>query len=150
MSLFQSFRAGRLNTFSRTFSSSRSAQLDVARLTLVGRLGRDPEVKVTKTDKEYVSYVVGTTNLPGPAVDGVRPEPSTTWHRILSFNPSSNNYLRTLEKGSLVFVEANYEMRDPQRDAEPGSPEAQRQVFLRHDTIRVLKKADPRNEDGSL
>jgi single-stranded DNA-binding protein len=61
-----------------------------------------------------------------------RPEPGTTWHRILSFNPSANNYLRNLSRGSRVYVEANLEIREPDRDAEPGSPAATRQVFLRH------------------
>jgi hypothetical protein len=61
-----------------------------------------------------------------------RPEPGVTWHRILSFNNSANNYLRNLSRGSRVYVEANLEIREPDRDAEPGSPAATRQVFLRH------------------
>ena len=31
---------------------------DVSKLILVGRLGKDPEVKTTKSDKEYVQYVI--------------------------------------------------------------------------------------------
>lgn len=61
-----------------------------------------------------------------------RPDPGTTWHRILSFNNSANNYLRNLLRGSRVYVEASLEIREPDRDAEPGSPAATRQVFLRH------------------
>lgn len=29
----------------------------MAKLLLIGRLGKDPEVRYTKTEKEYVSYV---------------------------------------------------------------------------------------------
>ena len=61
-----------------------------------------------------------------------RPDPGVTWHRILSFNHSTNNYLRNLLRGSRVYVEANLEIREPDRDAEPGSPAATRQVYLRH------------------
>lgn len=37
-----------------------------------------------------------------------------------------------LQRGSQVFVEANYELREPDPDAELDSPQAQRQIFLRH------------------
>jgi hypothetical protein len=62
----------------------------------------------------------------------VRPDPGTTWHRILSFNQHANNYLRNLSRGSRVYVEANLEVREPTPDATPGSPQSMRQVFLRH------------------
>lgn len=61
-----------------------------------------------------------------------RPDAGTTWHRILSFSQNQNNYLRTLPRGARVYVEANLEVREPQQDAEPGSPTSMRQVFLRH------------------
>jgi hypothetical protein len=41
----------------QAFSTTRTSRADVAKLILVGRLGRDPEVKTTKNDKEYVAYV---------------------------------------------------------------------------------------------
>lgn len=62
----------------------------------------------------------------------VRPDTKTTWHHVLSFNPSANNYLRNLQKGSQVYVEANFELREPEANAEPDSPQGQRQIFLRH------------------
>ncbi|KAF8322253.1 hypothetical protein DL93DRAFT_2072150 [Clavulina sp. PMI_390] len=129
----------------RSFSASAVSRYDVARLTLIGRLARDVEFKETKTGKEYATYVVGTTNYPPPAVgaDGIRPDSTVSWHRVVSFQPSSLNYLRTLEKGSLVFVEANYEVREPVKDAEPGSLDAQRNIFLRQESIRLLKRPAP-------
>jgi single-stranded DNA-binding protein len=127
----------------RAFSTSTSRSADISKLILVGRLGKDPEVRTTKNDKEYVSYTVATTNYPPPppGPDGVRPETKTTWHHILSFNPNVNNYLRNLQKGSHVYVEANFELREPEPNADPESPQGQRQIFLRHETIRVLRSA---------
>jgi hypothetical protein len=61
-----------------------------------------------------------------------RPPSSTTWHHVLSFNPVANNYLRTLPRGAHVFVEANYEVRDPDPAADSQTPQGQRQIFLRH------------------
>ncbi|KAI0269326.1 hypothetical protein BC834DRAFT_865861 [Gloeopeniophorella convolvens] len=126
---------------SRAFSTTASRSSDVAKLILIGRLGRDPEVRVTRSDKEYVSYTVATTNYPPPppGPDGVRPASKTTWHHVLSFNPGSNNYLRHLQKGSHVYVEANFEVREADPTADPGTPQGQRQIFLRHENIRVLR-----------
>ncbi|KAI0722177.1 hypothetical protein C8T65DRAFT_691858 [Cerioporus squamosus] len=116
----------------------------MAKLQLIGRLGKDPELRYTKTNKEYVSYTIATANTTVGLPEGA--QPTTTWHHLLSFNPTSNNYLRTLKKGSLVYAEANFELRQPDPAADPDSPEGQRQIFLRHETIRVLRNP-PRQED---
>ena len=62
----------------------------------------------------------------------------TTWHNVYSFNAHANAYLRTLSRGTHVFVEANYELRDLP-SAEEGAPR-KRQVFLRHGTFLYLKQ----------
>ncbi|KIP09199.1 hypothetical protein PHLGIDRAFT_126501 [Phlebiopsis gigantea 11061_1 CR5-6] len=134
-------RAAPTGSFTRTFSTTSRRQADLAKLTLIGRLGKTPEVRTTKTDKEYVSYTVATTNAPPPPnPDGTRGESTTSWHTIVSFSPAANNYLRTLQKGWQVYVEANYELRDANPNAEPDSPAAQRQILLRHEHVRVLKR----------
>jgi len=127
----------------RAFSSTSSRQSSLAKLILIGRLGREPEVRTTKNDKEYISYTVATTNWPPPPPnpDGTRHPSSTTWHNILSFNPSANNYLRTLQKGAHVYVEANFELREPNADADPNTPQGQKQILLKHENIRVLRHA---------
>jgi hypothetical protein len=51
---------------------------------------------------------------------------------VLSFLPGSNKYLQTLKAGSKVYVEAAYEIREPEVDADPSTPQGQRQIFLRH------------------
>ncbi|KAF8592450.1 hypothetical protein K439DRAFT_11778 [Ramaria rubella] len=115
----------------RTAALTSKAQ---TRLTLIGRLGRDPQVKTTTNDREYVLYTIATRNAPPPpSEDGTRPEATTSWHSVLSFNPTSNNYLKNLKKGYQVYVEASYELKDADPSADPDSPAAQRQIFLRHD-----------------
>lgn len=56
----------------------------------------------------------------------------------MSFGQGQNNFLRTLPRGTRVYVEANLEVREPQQDAEPGSPTSMRQVFLRHGTLTTF------------
>lgn len=74
------------------------------------------------------------TRLPARLENGV------TWHHIVSFNPTQNNYLKSLTKGSRVYVEANYELRDPDPNADPSSPSGQRQIFLRHGALRPPRR----------
>lgn len=64
-----------------------------------------------------------------------RAEPTTSWHRIMAFGEGNAKYLMSLRKGSLVYVEAAYEIKEPDRDADPSTPQGQRQVFLRHGTL---------------
>ncbi|PVG01026.1 nucleic acid-binding protein [Serendipita vermifera] len=148
--MFSAVRSVLPRTSLRTFSTSASRASDVAKVILVGRLGREPEVRTTKSDKEYVSYVVATTNYPPPppAADGTRPDAGTTWHRILSFSQNQNNYLRSLQRGTRVYVEANLEVREPVAEASPGTPGSMRQVFLRHETLRVLERPRPRSTEN--
>ncbi|KAI0032035.1 single-strand binding protein family-domain-containing protein [Vararia minispora EC-137] len=132
----------------RTFSTTRASASDVAKLILVGRLGRDPEVRTTRNDKEYVAYTVATTNYPPqpPNPDGTRPPSETSWHNIYSFSSSANAYLRTLTRGSHVYVEANYEIRETESPEEEGK--RSKQVFLRHENIRVLARGRTEEESS--
>ncbi|KAI0347451.1 hypothetical protein BDW22DRAFT_1351889 [Trametopsis cervina] len=125
----------------RNFTTTASPQ-DVAKLTLVGRIGVQPEVRTTKNDKEYVVYKVVTNSYPPSSSDSDDSALTkrATWHTILSFRESANAYLTTIQKGSQVYVEAAYELREPDRNAEPDSPAAQRQIFLRHEAIKVLSR----------
>ncbi|EEB87108.1 hypothetical protein MPER_15680, partial [Moniliophthora perniciosa FA553] len=50
-------------------------------------------------------------------------------------------------KGALVYVEAAYELREPEPDADPSTPHGQRQIFLKHESIRVL--STPKSEEES-
>lgn len=44
------------------FASSASASRDMARMTLIGRLGGVPEKKTTKTGKDFLIYKVATSD----------------------------------------------------------------------------------------
>jgi hypothetical protein len=47
-----------------------------------------------------------------------------------------------LAKGSHVYVEANYELREPETGADPESPQGQRQIFLKHGGTPSILYAD--------
>jgi len=123
----------------RAFSTTPHRASDLAKLLLIGHLVKDPESRLTKHDKEYFTYTVATRNasLP-PDANGERRNSSSTFHRILSFHEGSNKYLSTLKKGSKVYVETAFEIREAEPEADPSTPQGQRQIFLRHESIKVL------------
>ncbi|EIN10319.1 hypothetical protein PUNSTDRAFT_119334 [Punctularia strigosozonata HHB-11173 SS5] len=149
--MFSALRSASARAPTRAFSTTATRRADLSKLSLIGRLGKDPELRTTKTGKEYVSYTVATTNYPPPPPnpDGTRAESTTTWHHVLCFNPSSIAYLRRLEKGARVYVEANFELREPDPSADPATPQGQRQIFLRHELIRVLQQQHHNNNQSS-
>ncbi|KAG6831883.1 hypothetical protein H0H92_007000 [Tricholoma furcatifolium] len=140
--MFGAIRAAASRSSIRAFSTTTSRAADLAKLTLIGTLTRDPESRMTKNDREYVVYTVATTNYPPPPPDanGERKPSASTFHRILSFNESPNKYLQTLKKGSRVYVEAGFELREPEPQADSSTPQGQRQIFLRHESIRVINR----------
>lgn len=127
----------------RAFSTSRPSGLrDLAKVTLIGNLVREPETRITKNEKEYVSYTVATRGRAGQEDSN----PPSTFHRILSFVPAQNQYLAKVPKGSLVYVEAELDVKEPDPEADPGSFNAQRQIMLRHETLRVLRSRKDRGD----
>lgn len=88
----------------RSFSSSPSHS--VARITITGRLAAPPELQATSTGRDVVQYVVGTSH-------GPRKNRQTSWFRVSSFLSDSpqRNYVLSLPKGTLVYVEGNATMQ---------------------------------------
>ncbi|KAL9936714.1 hypothetical protein V8E36_004782 [Tilletia maclaganii] len=128
----------------RSFSSSASAA-DVARIQLIGRLVADPEVKATRSGKDYVSYTVATTDPLGPpAEDGSRPEPTTSFHRIFAFGENSVQRLTKITKGTQVLVDADFRIAKVPAQEE-GAQGPRDQLLVQHRSISVLSKPKPQN-----
>lgn len=100
-------------------------------VTLIGRLGRDPEVShVGQSDicRFSVATDDGYQDKSGQRVD------RTTWHTVTVGGKTAENCSRFLHKGSLVCVEGRYLSRKYQtkdgRDAVSFYVAASRVVFL--------------------
>jgi single-strand DNA-binding protein len=81
------------------------------RVTLVGRLGADPEVRQVKGEQQLVSLTLATSEAWKDRASGEKKE-KTEWHRITVWNEAlgrvASQYLR---KGSRVLVEGKLETR---------------------------------------
>ena len=83
----------------------------VNKVTLLGNLGRDPEVRSTQDGMKIVNLSIATSERWKDRNSGEQRE-RTEWHRVVIFNEAlariAEQYLR---KGSTVYVEGQLQTR---------------------------------------
>ena len=82
----------------------------VNKVILVGRLGKDPDVKYTGSGKAVANFSIATDesykNKDGEKVK------KTEWHNLVVWGPSVENFVQKyLHKGDLVYVEGKLQTR---------------------------------------
>ncbi|KAK9859567.1 Primosome PriB/single-strand DNA-binding [Penicillium brevicompactum] len=141
MSFLSSLRPGmRLANAAQTARAfSTSPAHSVARLTLTGRLGAEPELTTTSTGAEVIKYSVGTSH-------GPRENRQTSWFRVSNFanEGPQRDYLLSLPKGTLVFVEADARINNWE-DSE-GKNRSTFNIVQR--TLEVLKRGENRDAEN--
>ena len=81
------------------------------RVTLIGNVGKDPEVRSAQNGDKIVSFSVATTESWNDRGSGERRE-KTEWHRIVIFgNGLAGVAEKYLRKGSKVMVEGALQTR---------------------------------------
>jgi len=83
----------------------------VNKVILIGRLGRDPELKYTGTGTPFCRFSMATDDSWTDKASGERQE-RTEWHNIVVWDKLAeicNEYLR---KGRLVYIEGNLQTRE--------------------------------------
>ena len=79
------------------------------KVMIIGRLGRDPELRYTQSGSPVASLNVATdesyTDRDGNKVD------RTEWHRVSVFQRQAENCANFLAKGSLIYVEGSLQTR---------------------------------------
>ncbi|MCE9567456.1 MAG: single-stranded DNA-binding protein [Planctomycetes bacterium] len=83
----------------------------INRVTLLGHLGRDPEIRSMQDGKEIATLSVATSDTWKDKATGERKE-KTEWHRVVIFNDGlvrvAKDYLR---KGSKLYLEGSLTTR---------------------------------------
>jgi len=87
------------------------------KVMLIGRLGRDPELKYTQSGIAYATFTLATSDV---WVDkaGQRQE-ETEWHNVIAWNKQAENIAKFLSKGKQVYVEGKI-TTDTWEDKESG------------------------------
>ncbi|KAI1826152.1 nucleic acid-binding protein [Xylaria intraflava] len=122
----------RLLGSSRTFSAS--ARRDIAKITLVGSLAATPEVRPTSTGKDIIEYSVGSS-------DGKADNRHTSWFRVATFveDGPRREYLTSLPKGTIVYVEGDVVMRS----YTDGEGKARSATSIYQKSLEVLRRGTP-------
>lgn len=68
---------------------------------IMGRVGRDPEMKTSKAGKEYTTYSVAVNTMQ-------RGEKITTWWTVSTFGKLAEMNYRSVKKGSQVFCSGTF------------------------------------------
>lgn len=81
------------------------------KVTLIGNLGRDPEIRTTGEGKEIANLSLATTDIWKDRVTGEKKE-KTEWHRVVIFNEGLVSVVKNyLKKGSKLYIEGSLQTR---------------------------------------
>ena len=83
----------------------------INKVILIGRLGRDPELKYTGTGTPFCRFSIATDDTWMDKTSGERTE-RTEWHNIVVWDKLAeicNNYLT---KGKMVYIEGSLQTRE--------------------------------------
>jgi len=79
------------------------------KVMLLGRLGRDPEMKYSQGGTAICNFSVATSESFKKGDDW---DERTEWHRIVVFGAQAENCSKFLSKGSQVFLEGRIQTRE--------------------------------------
>jgi len=82
----------------------------VNKVILIGRLGRDPELRYTADGTPVATFTMATTET-RKNKDGTKSE-RTEWHRIVAWRKLGEVAGEYLKKGRLVYVEGSIQSRE--------------------------------------
>ena len=83
----------------------------VNKVILVGRLGRDPELKYTASGVPFCRFSMATDDSWNDKNSGERQE-RTEWHNIVAWDRLAEICNQYLTKGRLVYIEGSLQTRD--------------------------------------
>lgn len=111
-------------------------------IQLIGRLGRDPELKRTNSGTPVADFSLATTEVFNDR-SGQRQE-STEWHNIVVWNQSAETASRYLRKGALIFFTGKAKTRS--WDDQQTGKKVYRTEY--HGTFKFLESKQNQNHSG--
>ncbi|MCA9561864.1 MAG: single-stranded DNA-binding protein [Myxococcales bacterium] len=78
---------------------------------LIGRLGRDPELRYTQGNQAVTTLRVATSENWKDKTSGERKE-ATEWHRVVVWGRQAENCNKFLAKGRQVYIEGTLRTRE--------------------------------------
>ena len=113
------------------------------KITIIGHLGRDPEMRYTPQGTAVTDFSVATSRRYTDSGGERREE--TDWFRVSAWNRLAEQCNQYLQKGSLVYVEGRLHVRT--YEANDGSTRFSSDVFANE--VRFLNRPDRDGEGFS-
>ncbi|CAN0584821.1 unnamed protein product, partial [Ectocarpus sp. 12 AP-2014] len=81
------------------------------KVTLIGNLGRDPEIRTTNDGKEIANFSLATSENWKDKATGEKKD-KTEWHRIVCFNEGLVKIIKEyVKKGTKLYIEGQLQTR---------------------------------------
>lgn len=87
------------------------------KVMLIGRLGRDPEIRYSQQGTAIVNFSMATSEQWTDKNTGDRQE-RTEWHRIVLFGKPAEICEKYLSKGSQIYIEGRLQTRNYEKDGQ--------------------------------
>lgn len=118
----------------------------INRVTLLGHLGKDPEVRTTQDGKEIANLSVATSESWRDKGTGEKRE-KTEWHRVVIFNDALTGLAKQyLRKRSKVYLEGQLQTR--KWTDQSGQEKYATEIVLQNFGA-TLVLLDPKREEGA-
>lgn len=108
----------------------------INKVILIGRLGKDPEMRFTPSGKAVTNFTLAT-NENWTDQGGERQE-RTEWHRIVTWGKLAENCAKLLSKGKQVYIEGRLQTR--QWDDRDGNKRYTTEIVAQ--TMQILSPMD--------
>ena len=122
--------------------------LNVNRVTLLGHVGRDPEVHTSAAGDRAARFSLATTERWKDRAG--EPQERTEWHRIIVFGGQVSVVERLVRKGSAVLVEGRLTVREYTDKQDQLRQATEIIVSGPQGTVNVLAPRTDTEPDGSV
>ena len=85
------------------------------KVTLIGRVGKDPEIKYLSSGKAVANFSIATSESYKDKQTGEKVE-KTEWHNISAFDRLAEIIGEYVKKGALLYVEGKIQTRKYEKD----------------------------------
>lgn len=113
--------------------------LSLNRVTLIGNVGKDPEIRNTQDGREIASFTLATSEAWKDKSSGERRE-RTEWHEVVVFSQPLINIIKNyVHKGSKLYVEGALHTRK-WTDTSTGTDRKKTEIVIQayHGSIMLL------------
>jgi len=112
----------------------------INKVIVLGRLGRDPEVRYTQSGAAVANFSIATSENWTDKASGERKE-RTEWHNVSVFGKMAENCEKYIHKGSQVYVEGKIQTDTYEKDGE-----TKKSMKIIANTVQFLDSKSDRGE----